>query len=161
MHEVGDVLFFCCKIFRYLIHGEKRPRLRNFKITALRNTAGIGQHFGITGEQLFHLFRRFEIELIGFKLHAVGVGAVLFCADTEKDILRNRILLLRIVSVVRYHHRHAYLACHLNQHRRNLLLVGDTMLLQLDKVIVDAEYAAVTADMRFGLGLFALQQQRR
>lgn len=90
--------------------------------------------------------------MIGFKLHAVGVGAVLLCRYRGGYPAQPH-LLLRIVSIVRYHHRHTYLACHLNQHRRNLLLVGDTMLLQLDKVIVDAEYAAIPPDMRFGLGL--------
>ena len=69
------------------------------------NFLGVFYGLGVITEICDHLFRRFEIELIGSEFKSIRIFNGLSGLDAQKHIMRPGVLLIQIMAVIGGHHR--------------------------------------------------------
>ena len=111
-------------------------------VRALGNLDRAGERLRDLAEQLEHLLRRLEEELVGRKLHPGRVVHCLAGLDAHQHVLGARVSLGEIVAIVGRDERDSGLPRELDQVRVDALLVGDAVVLHLQVEIALAEDVA-------------------
>ncbi|CDA76740.1 na+/proline symporter [Clostridium sp. CAG:242] len=121
-----------------------------FHLTALCNLFGIIQRFidncfvpDTLPHSVVHFLTGFYVELLCFKLHPVIFLQGMVCLDTDQDFLGRAVLFLQIMAVVGRNQTHSQLPGKAHKIRNNLLLLGNAMILYLNKVAVLAEHIQI------------------
>ena len=114
-----------------------------FDVAALRDLRRVLEGLVQLREARAKLLLRLDVEFVGGELQAVGLVDGLAGLDAEQDVLHNGVLAAQIVGVVRDDQRQASLPGELQQHRVDLCLLGQAVVLQLEIEIVRAEDTAV------------------
>ena len=91
---------------------------------------------GPVGERLLHLLGRLDVELVAGELPAVLVGQRRLRLDGQQHFVGAGVLLFDVVAVVGGHHAQPVLLRELAQHRVDLLLLLQAVVLDLDEVAV-------------------------
>ena len=125
-------------IFRQLRHTEF-----DLHGTPVRDPLRIVQRLKCIGKKLLHLLRRFHIILSALIAHPVLIGQLLAGLDAEQDVMGDRILRVGIVDIVGRHKFDPGLLGHLQQLLVDQPLIRQTVILQLQKIIVLPENVAV------------------
>ena len=112
------------------------------KITLLRNFVGVLAGFRHQREQVVHLVGAFQVELIGLKFHAVGVGNGLAGLDAQKDALHLGVVAADVVRIVGGDHRDAGFARKADELRQHDRVLLQTVVLQFQIVVPCPEQIA-------------------
>ena len=112
-------------------------------VDAIGDADGVGQRVRELGEDLRHLLRRLQEELIAVIAEAVGVVDRLAGADAEQDVVRLVVVLAQVVHVVGAHHRQAEITGDAGQAAVHDLLFVEALVLQLEEEVVGAEDVAI------------------
>ena len=102
-----------------------------FQLAAVGDTLGVFHRVGIAGEQLLHLLRGTEVEVLGLIAHAVLIVHGLAGLDAQENVMALGVLLPEIVGVVGADQRDTRLVVHPQQGAVNNGLVGNAVILQL------------------------------
>ena len=94
-------------------------------------------------EELRHLLGGFHIVLPALVAQSVLVGHLLAGLQAEEDVVGLHVLLVGVVAVVRADERKALLLVHPDQLPVHVLLLRDTVVLQLEEEIVLPENVPV------------------
>ena len=131
------------------------------ELDALGDVEGVVADLGSLGEDLPHLLRALQVELVGVELQSLQIGLHLLLLDAEQHVVRLRVLLERVVQVVRGDDPDAEVTAEVELVSQDLALVADAVVLHLDEVVVGAEDVAVLGGRRAGaIGLPVEQLDR-
>ena len=159
--DPGDVVVFVRELLGYFVDRQNRARLRDREVAHLGDAHRVRQHLRIFREQLRHLVGVLEIELVAVESHAVRLVSRPLRSDAEEYVLRDVIFALAVVRVVRHDHRDAEASRHRDQHRGDLLLFFDSVILQLDEIVAVAEVVAISPRERLGFRRFSVEEEGR
>ena len=111
---------------------------------------GALQVLGVVGEHGPHLLGRLHVELVRGEAHALLLGLGGLRADAKQRIVQVGVLVVEVVGIVRGHQGDAQLL-------RQLLLVGDDLLLLVEALILDLQVEVLAEDVAevtgYALGL--------
>ena len=124
-----------------------------------RDFGGVFQGLGPVGKEGGHLLLGFQVKLLGFKPHPVGVLHRLAHLDAHEDVLDGGVLPGEVVGVVGGHQGDARLLVEGDQALEDLLLLGDAMVLQFQIVAVRAKQVPHGQGVGLGPGVVPGQQQ--
>ena len=108
----------------------------NLYITAVSDLLRIGKRLWCIRKKCRHLFFGFDKILSTLVTHTVGVGQFLAGLDTQKDIMRRRIICIGVMDIVGADQFNAGLLAHAHQLLVDQFLRLDPMALQFQKIIV-------------------------
>ena len=145
------------EILRRLEDRQERPGEPDLQVAALGHLAGVLDRLGTPGEQLLHLLRGLEVELLAGEAEVALFLQLRAGADAQEHLLRLGVRLLDVVDVVGAHQRHATLMGEPDQQRVGPLLLLKAMVLQLQVVAV-AEDRLEPEDPAPGLLVAVVQQ---
>ncbi len=115
----------------------------------------------VVREQVAHLDRGLEVELVGVELEALRVVAHRAGLHAQERVVGLGVVAVRVVAVVRRQQRRAHVARQLDQLRVDLQLLGEAVVLELDEERVAPEDGLEAVDVRAGQLVVTLQQRLR
>ncbi len=125
-----------CRIsLRHIISWQLRHSELNLHPAPISNLLRILKGAGRIGKQLCHLFRRFNIILSSLIAHPVLIRQTLPGLQTEQDIMRLHIILIRIMNIIGRHKLYLKLPAHAHQRLIHLLLRRNPVILKLQEEI--------------------------
>ena len=130
-------------------------------VAAFGDPAGVGQRFRVFGKQRGHLVTGLQIELLAGKPHPRSVVDAFSGLDAQQHVMRIGIVSVDIVDVIGGDQADLQLAGQFDQQRDRLLLLGNSMVLNLDKKVVLAKNLDIFARRCFCRRHVALEDQRR
>ena len=128
-------------------------------IAQVRDFGGVGNGFGVIGEEGSHLCLRLHKELPGLKAHPAGLVQGLARLDAHEDVLHLRVLPAEIVGVVGGDEGDARLLTQADERSVHLLLSRDSVVLELQVIAVLPEEGAHLQCHFLGLVILPPQQQ--
>ena len=111
-------------------------------VAALGHLEGVVAGLGVVGEQVPHLGRGLEVELVALELEPLGVGQHGPGLDAEQDLVRGGVGLAGVVQVVGGQQGQAEVAGQRDQFRVDPALLGQAVVVQLDEVVAGPEQVA-------------------
>ena len=124
---------------------------REIEVAAGGDLAGVLDGVGRVPEELGHLRRGLEIELIGRELETVRVGDLAVGLDADEDVLALGVLAAGEVDVVRGHERQVELAGDGHELGVDRLLLGEAVVHELDEEVAGREDRRVLPGRVLGL----------
>ena len=113
-----------------------------------RVVARVGQ----LAEQVAHLGRRLDVEVVAVELEALGVALERAGLHAQERVVRLRVVLVRVVAVVGREQRRLELARDVEERPEDTSVVVDVVVLQLDEEVIAPE-DVLEARRRFERGL--------
>ncbi len=111
-------------------------------VGALRDQQRVVARLLVVTEEMAHLRRGLQVELLGLEAQPVAVVAGAPGLHAEQGVVRLGVLLVRVVAVVRREQRQAERARDPDQLRVDLTLLVQAMVLQLDEEALGSEDVA-------------------
>ncbi len=115
----------------------------------------------VVGEEVSHLPRRLQVELVGVELEPLRVVAHRAGLHAQERVVRFRVFAVRVVRVVRGEQRRTHVACQPDELRVDLELLREPVVLELDEERVAPEDRLEAVDQRPGTVVVALQEGLR
>ena len=126
-----------------LWHGERRQdRLAelDLDVGALSDEQRVVARVGQLAEDVAHLGRRLDVEVVAVELEALGVGLEHAGLHAQQRVVGLGVFLVRVVAVVGGEQRRLQPAGDLEQRLEDPHVVFDAVILELDEEVVAAEH---------------------
>ena len=150
-----------------VVHARRRVEIRHIivpegeiEIAFFGDAHGFVEGGGVVGQHAQHFFVAFEIKLVAFKAHAILGIKGCRCLDAEHHILHGGVFSADIVVVVGGDEAHAELPGKLVQAVVDLDLAGNTVVLQLEIIILAKEVLIPHGGLARALEIVIEQQTR-
>ncbi len=145
-------------------HREARQRVvaeLDLDVGALRDQQRVVARLLVVAEEVAHLRRRLQIELLGVELEALRIVDGAAGLHTQQRRVRLGILPVRVVAVVGGEQGRAQVARQPDQLRVDVVLLGKTVVLQLDEERVTPEHVLEPRHQVARAVVVVLQQRLR
>ena len=115
----------------------------DFHLTAVRYALGIFHGFPCVGEKPFHFLLALDIILPAHIAHPVLIRQLFSGLDAQQDIVRLYILRVSVMDIVGNYQGNPKFFTHLHESRIYHPLLGQSMILHFQKIIVFPEAVPV------------------
>ena len=124
---------------RHRERGQQRVAELDLDVGALRDQQRVVARLGVVAEEVAHLLRGLQVELVGVELEPLRVVAHRAGLHAEQRVVRFGVVTVHVVAVVGREQRRAHLVRDAHQLRVHLLLLDETVVLELDEERVAPE----------------------
>ena len=158
--ELSEVGVFVVTL-RRRERGQHRVAELDLDVGALGDEQCVVARLLVVREQVAHLLRRLQVELVGVELEALGIALHRAGLHAEQRVMRLGVFAVRVVAVVRGEQRRAHVARQADELRVDLELLGQSVILQLDEERVAPEDRLESVDQDARALVIVLQQSLR
>ncbi len=149
------------KSFRHRELRQMQTGIVEFRLDPIGDPQRVLDRLRMRGEDAAHLVGTLDVEIVGVELHSALVAESLTGADAQKDFVREGVVLLEIVRVVRPHQLQPDLFAEAGHHRNDFLLIGNAVVLDLQEKILGAQDLFVLHSGLSRLGVIATREALR